>query len=280
LLQQRAWYAPPAIPSPGAACDAVAAIETEASQRRQVPFPPNQMMLEKGAVLCRVSDSLFRFGHVEWLAKRKKMQELTMLLDHVIAREFPHLQVEPEQSSSCRAQANKYVSMFRHVATGSARLVAEWLRVGYVHGNMNSDNTLLGGRTIDFGPFGFMEKFEPEYQPFTSDRSKNFGFCNQMNAMKLNCNVLGNTVFRPLIQHLFELNEKQHKNNASHDDEFTNVDKIKLQSQIDSIADAEFTSAFKVRWTEVRRAKLGFKLWDRENGDEELWEELETLLEK
>ena len=89
--------------------------------------------------------------------------------------------------------------------TANARLVVHWLRVGYCQGNMNSDNTSLAGRTIDYGPFGFMESYNHAYQPFTSDATaKNFAFGNQAKAMHKNVTVLGTTVFKPFIQYLFD----------------------------------------------------------------------------
>jgi uncharacterized protein YdiU (UPF0061 family) len=73
-------------------------------------------------------------------------------------------------------------------------LVVEWLRVGYVQGNMNSDNTLISGCTIDYGPFAFMEQYDPNYQPFTTDVRGNFAFGNQATAMGTNINVLGKSM--------------------------------------------------------------------------------------
>jgi uncharacterized protein YdiU (UPF0061 family) len=64
----------------------------------------------------------------------------------------------------------RYLELFRCSARANARLVAQWLRVGYTQGNMNSDNTMLAGRTLDYGPYGWVEKYDPRYQPFTSDR--------------------------------------------------------------------------------------------------------------
>ena len=85
----------------------------------------------------------------------------------------------------------RYIELFRLITKNNAYLVSEWLRVGYVQGNMNSDNTLLAGRTIDYGPFGWLEKFNPLYQPFTSDPSGNFAFMKQPTAMNVNIGVLG-----------------------------------------------------------------------------------------
>jgi uncharacterized protein YdiU (UPF0061 family) len=85
----------------------------------------------------------------------------------------------------------RYVALYRRIAQRTATLVAHWLRVGYVQGNMNSDNTLLSGATIDYGPYGWMERYDPFYQPFTSDSRGNFAFVRQPSAMNLNVAVLG-----------------------------------------------------------------------------------------
>jgi uncharacterized protein YdiU (UPF0061 family) len=95
----------------------------------------------------------------------------------------------PEQLSA--GSADRYVALYRRVAQRTARLVAHWLRVGYVQGNMNSDNTLLSGATVDYGPYGWMERFDPLYQPFTSDPRGNFAYIRQPMAMALNVAVLG-----------------------------------------------------------------------------------------
>jgi uncharacterized protein YdiU (UPF0061 family) len=284
--QVRAWYSSPDVPTPGITAEATANIEYQAAQRRKIAFPPTDRVFERGAVLCRVSPSFFRFAHLEWFAKRKKMRELTMLMDHVIDREYPSISCVSDGSSmgKHKTAAERYVRLYSRIVEASALLVAEWLRVGYVHGNMNSDNTMLGGRTIDFGPFAFMEKFDPEFQPFTSDRSKNFGFCNQMKAMQLNVSVLGTTAFKPVIQHLYDLHEQEVRShsgpsgNPSGHHDFSSQDKIKFVMEIDDCAKTIFATTFGARFKEIRRAKLGFSTWNR--GDEETWDELESLLER
>jgi uncharacterized protein YdiU (UPF0061 family) len=95
----------------------------------------------------------------------------------------------PEQLPA--GSAERYVALYRRVAQRTAKLVAHWLRVGYVQGNMNSDNTLLSGATVDYGPYGWMERFDPLYQPFTSDPRGNFAYIRQPMAMALNVAVLG-----------------------------------------------------------------------------------------
>ena len=127
------------------------------------------------------------------------------MLDFVCYREFPSLidqfSVESLDSSWKTSlpevipggTPRRYIELFRNIAKRTAFLVSEWIRVGYVQGNMNSDNTLVGGRTVDYGPYGWMEKFDPEYQPFTSDPVGRFNFLNQPEAMGLNVAVLGKT---------------------------------------------------------------------------------------
>ena len=90
--------------------------------------------------------------------------------------------------------------MFEEMARRQGRLVAEWLRVGYVQGNMNSDNTAAGGVTVDYGPFGFVERFDPAWNPFTSDSDGRFAFLAQHRAAALNLAVLANA-FVALIRH-------------------------------------------------------------------------------
>jgi uncharacterized protein YdiU (UPF0061 family) len=99
----------------------------------------------------------------------------------------------PEQLPA--GSAERYVALYRRVAQRTAKLVAHWLRVGYVQGNMNSDNTLLSGATVDYGPYGWMERFDPLYQPFTSDPRGNFAYIRQPMAMALNVAVLGEHYF-------------------------------------------------------------------------------------
>lgn len=188
------------------------------------------MMREPGAVLCRVSRSFLRLGQLELFAMRREFDQLQLLADYACFREFPELleikfddrggQTEvgeeastavvpppPPQTGSTVVSADthtlplpttllpgppdRYLALFRLVAQRNAKLVADWLRVGYVQGNMNSDNTLLAGRTIDYGPFGWMERFDPLYQPFTTDRAGNFAFIRQPSAMAVNVGVLG-----------------------------------------------------------------------------------------
>lgn len=177
-------------------------------------FPPDRLFREPGAVLCRVSRSFLRFGHLELFGMRKEYKELIRMADYVCFKEYPHLLSIGEASTAGSSVAceniasvqlpkslptgspQRYVSLYRAVAYRSAALIANWLRVGYVHGNMNSDNCLLSGSGLDYGPFGWMEGYNRDYQPFTTDVSGDFRFCNQANAMQLNVVVMGKYCLR------------------------------------------------------------------------------------
>lgn len=151
--------------------------------RRGGKFSPDVMLHEKGAIMCRTAPSFLRFAQLELFFIREEWVEMAELADYVCMREYPHLTTE--------SAPEKYVQMFREVARRAAYLVVQWLRVGYVQGNMNSDNTLLGGRTVDYGPYGVMERFNPFYQPFTSDSDGKFCYIRQPTAMETNVHVLG-----------------------------------------------------------------------------------------
>ncbi len=87
---------------------------------------------------------------------------LRELAQHALRREFGHLLVQ-HPSAPLTEQLGR---MFSEICERQARLMADWLRVGYAQGNMNSDNSALGGYTLDYGPFGFMERFQPLWNPW------------------------------------------------------------------------------------------------------------------
>jgi len=198
---------------------------------------------------------------------------LLKLADYVCFREFPHLLTsrycannEPVTNDRLPiGTPERYIELFREVTKCSAYLIAEWLRVGFVQGNMNSDNTLLGGRTIDYGPFGWMEKYDPYYQPFTSDADGNFTFIRQANAMSVNISVLGESAFKTLIR------------NSVADP--LSCDVYLHFNELNKIADEEFQCYFDNYYSEVKRQKLGFKSFSGEH-DEQLWTDLTNLMLK
>ena len=101
---------------------------------------------EPGAVVCRVAPSFIRFGNFEIFASRGDEATLKKLADFVIRTQFPNID---DGSPDC------YVSLLKQVGELTADMIAEWLRVGFVHGVMNTDNMSVLGLTIDYGPYGW-----------------------------------------------------------------------------------------------------------------------------
>ncbi|WDS37197.1 protein adenylyltransferase SelO [Pseudoxanthomonas sp.] len=130
---------------------------------------------EPGAVVCRVAPSFLRFGHYELPASRGDTALLRQLVDFTIARDFPHLDGP--------ASAARDAAWFAEVCTRTATLMAHWMRVGFVHGVMNTDNLSITGLTIDYGPYGWIDDFDLDWTPNTTDaqgRRYRFGWQPQV----------------------------------------------------------------------------------------------------
>ncbi|MDX8379934.1 MAG: YdiU family protein [Gallionella sp.] len=115
---------------------------------------------EPGAIVCRVAATFTRFGHFEILAARGEYTLLKKLIDFTISRDYAHID---------RASADHLATWFRAICEKTAELVVQWLRVGFVHGVMNTDNMSIIGLTIDYGPYGWMDNFDPAWTPNTTD---------------------------------------------------------------------------------------------------------------
>ncbi len=115
---------------------------------------------EPGAVVCRVAPGFTRFGNFQLFAARGEPELLRALLDHTIRTHFPHLG-EPSTAT--------YLACLSEVAARTATMVVHWMRVGFVHGVMNTDNMSILGLTIDYGPYGWLEGFDPDWTPNTTD---------------------------------------------------------------------------------------------------------------
>jgi uncharacterized protein YdiU (UPF0061 family) len=130
---------------------------------------------EPGAVVCRVAPSFLRFGHFELPAARGDTALLRQLVDFTIARDFPHLDGPVSEARDA--------AWFAEVCTRTATLVAHWMRVGFVHGVMNTDNLSITGLTIDYGPYGWIDDFDLDWTPNTTDaqgRRYRFGWQPQV----------------------------------------------------------------------------------------------------
>lgn len=123
-------------------------------------FYDGHPQVEPGAVVCRVAPSLLRFGHFELPASRGDVGLLRQLSDFCIARDFPALRGQGE---------GLYADWFGEVCARTATLVAGWMRVGFVHGVLNTDNMSILGLTIDYGPYGWIDAYDPDWTPNTTD---------------------------------------------------------------------------------------------------------------
>ncbi len=128
---------------------------------------------EPGAVVCRVAPSFLRFGNYQLLAFRRDVPTLKQLVDHTLAAHFPELgPLHPTKET--------YARFLGVVAERTARLLVHWQRVGFVHGVMNTDNMSILGLTIDYGPYGWLEDYDPTWTPNTTDSSgRRYCFGNQ-----------------------------------------------------------------------------------------------------
>jgi len=147
---------------------------------------PEVMITEAVAISTRVASSFIRVGQIELFGRRvrknehpKVLEELEMIVLHVIEREYRE---EIDENLTLSEKVLALAVAFRSRLTS---LVANWMRVGFCQGNFNSDNCAVGGFTLDFGPFGFMDEYDPKYQPWTGG-GDHFAFFNQPNAGERN----------------------------------------------------------------------------------------------
>lgn len=118
---------------------------------------------EPGAIVCRMAPSFLRFGNFEIFRARGDSRLLAALGEHTLATHFPELGPPTPEA---------YAALFETVCRRTALLMAHWMRVGFVHGVMNTDNMSVLGLTIDYGPYGWLEDFDPSWTPNTTDRGQ------------------------------------------------------------------------------------------------------------
>ncbi|MFC0677658.1 YdiU family protein [Lysobacter korlensis] len=153
---------------------------------------------EPGAIVCRVAPSFIRFGNFELPAARGDIELLRKLVDFCIRRDYPHLEGEGEAL---------YAQWFGEVCSRTAVMVSHWMRVGFVHGVMNTDNMSILGLTIDYGPYGWIDNFDPDWTPNTTDRQqRRYRFGQQPHVAHWNLVQLANALV-PLFESVEPLEE-------------------------------------------------------------------------
>jgi serine/tyrosine/threonine adenylyltransferase len=187
--------------------------------------------VEPGAILTRVAESHIRFGHFEYFHNTRRPDLVKALADHVICEHFPAL------------QGRQYAEWFREVVRRTAEMIAAWQAVGFAHGVMNTDNMSILGLTIDYGPYGFLDAYDPGFICNHSDETGRYSFERQPSIAKWNLWVLANAL-------------------------------VSLAS-VEGLGEAlqEFDRDYATRYVDLMKEKLG-------SGDLELLEDLLALLRK
>ena len=151
-------------------------------------LPVRREEMETASVVTRVAPSFIRFGHFEHFSHGDQHAELKQLADFVIAHHYP----------ACRGSASPYAALLAAVAERTAELLAHWQAVGFCHGVMNTDNMSILGLTIDYGPFGFLDAFDPGHICNHTDQQGRYAFARQPNVAFWNLHALAQALL-PLI---------------------------------------------------------------------------------
>ncbi len=190
---------------------------------------------EPGAVVCRVASSFVRFGNFQILAATKELDELKQLADHVMREHFPGIHTVED--------------WFREICRRTSLLMADWMRLGFVHGVMNTDNMSILGLTIDYGPYGWLEGYDLAWTPNTTDaEGRRYCYGNQPHVAQWNLARLAEAL-APLVQKTEPLGEGL----------------------------ALYAETFTKAWSQALAAKLGVAALDQP-GDDELVAELFAML--
>ncbi|MFT4536378.1 MAG: hypothetical protein ACJA1A_003121 [Saprospiraceae bacterium] len=195
---------------------------------------------EKGAVVCRVAPSFIRFGNFQIFTSRKDEKNLKLLTDYTIRHFFSHIE---------EGTKSGYIQFFEEVLNRTLEMVIHWQRVGFVHGVMNTDNLSILGLTIDYGPYGWLEGYDDNWTPNTTDSQHHrYSYAKQPGVALWNLAQLGSALV-PII------GEAQ-----------------PLQEILD-----EYKGKYRSRYLSMMRNKLGLQTEKEE--DQVIIDELENLLQ-
>ena len=197
-----------------------------------------------GAILTRVAQSHIRVGTFQYASSLNDIQKLKALADYTINRHYV----------ACKESDNPYLAFLNAVIAKQASLVAQWMHIGFIHGVMNTDNMLISGETIDYGPCAFMDHYHPETVFSSIDRQGRYAYSNQPPIAQWNLARFAETLL-PLID------QDPYKS-------------IKLASQ----AINNFSDQFQTAWLQGMRQKIG--LFNEEPTDIHLINDLLALMQK
>ena len=197
-----------------------------------------------GAILTRVASSHIRVGTFQYAANFGTLEDVRALADFSIERHFPHV----------KDASNPYLSLLKEVIKAQAFLIAKWQLVGFIHGVMNTDNMVISGETIDYGPCAFMNTYDPATVFSSIDRNGRYAYENQPNMAAWNITRFAETLL-PLI----------------HNDEQESIN-------IAETAIKEYADLYHNQWLKGMRAKLG--ILDEEDEDITLIKQLLYIMKE
>jgi uncharacterized protein YdiU (UPF0061 family) len=184
---------------------------------------------EDGAVVCRVAPTFIRFGNFQLFAARKDIKNLKSLADYTIQYFYPEITTSGKE---------KYLQFYQEVVNRTLEMVLHWQRVGFVHGVMNTDNMSILGVTIDYGPYGWLEDYDPDWTPNTTDaEGRRYRFRNQPDIAMWNLVQLGNALY-PLIEDIAPMEEVLNSYSQQFDSQFPIIQQQKLG--LEAAYEAEF----------------------------------------
>ncbi|MGY0399491.1 MAG: protein adenylyltransferase SelO [Ostreibacterium sp.] len=210
-------------------------------------FYDGNTKLEQGAVVCRVSSSFMRFGSFQLPASRGNIPLLKQLVEYCIKSDFSFL-LPKTFDKNTKLDKTHYLAWFNEICNRTCSLMVDWMRVGFVHGVMNTDNMSIIGETIDYGPYGWIDDFDLNWTPNTTDaQGRRYRFGAQAEISQWNLFQLANAIY-PLIGEYEP-----------------------LQQMLD-----DYAVNYQQQWQQMMARKLGFETVIA--GDEKLFVELEQLL--
>jgi serine/tyrosine/threonine adenylyltransferase len=221
---------------------------------------------EIGAVVCRIAPSFIRFGSFQIFAARSDTKNLKKLFDYTIKQHYPELG-EPSKET--------YLLFLQEVVNRTMDMVIHWQRVGFVHGVMNTDNMSILGLTIDYGPYGWLEDYDPQWTPNTTDaQHRRYRFGNQANMALWNLTQLANAMY-PLIEEVAPLQEILEASQLSYTIKYREMMASKVGLSDWSIIGKDF---FKVLEENLTKSEIDYTLFFRElscvgnSSAEKFWE--------
>jgi len=194
-------------------------------------FYDGNAVAEPGAIVCRVSPSFIRFGNFELPASRGDHHLLRLLLDFVVSTDREDLSERLQSTQSKAIHTSIYLDWFQHVCRLTQSMVVHWMRVGFVHGVMNTDNMSVRGLTIDYGPYGWIDDYNPDWTPNTTDAAnKRYRFGNQPAIARWNLYQLANAIY-PIVDDVGALETILNSLPSEYDKEYAEMMSRKLGFQ-------------------------------------------------